>query len=171
MESTIHLILEDRTYLGRLTGLFICSLDMAGQAAKKVAKNAQTKTLYFAGVAVGATALNCAHRFLILGDFSFGAMMKVVFLAVMAWLSYKMIIGALNLGVGYELWLDLFIINSVVQVLSVWTSYVWLLYLTVPGYGLYHVGGYLKDWIFARRDESVEPPEGKQQKQKIKHRR
>ncbi len=144
---------------------------MAGQAAKKVARNAQTKSIYFAGTAIVSTLINLVHQFFILADFSFFGIMKAVFLVFVAWLSYKMIIGALNLGVGYELWLDLFIINSAVQILSIWTSYAWLLYLAVPGYGMYHVGGYIKDWIFARRDESVSEPENKQSKQKIKYRR
>ena len=144
---------------------------MAGQAAKKVARNAQTKSIYFAGTTFVGTLLNVAHRFLLLGDFSFFGVLKVCFLATVAWLSYKMIVGALNLGVGYELWLDLFVINFAVQLVTIWTSYGWLLYLAVPGYGLYHVGGYVKDWIFARRDEPVQESDNKQSKQKLKYRR
>ena len=141
---------------------------MAGQAAKKVARNAQNKSTYYTGVACIATALNLVHRFVFLRDFGFLEITKALFLVFVAWLSYKMIIGALNLGVGYELWLDLFIINSIVQIFSIWSSYVWYMYLVVPGYGLYHVGGYIKSWVFARRDEA--PEENKQQKQKIKYR-
>lgn len=141
---------------------------MAGQAAKKVAKNAQNKSVYFAVIACVATVMNLVYRFAISPDFSFFEITKALFLAFVAWLSYKMIIGALNLGVGYELWLDLFVINSVVQIFSIWSSYVWLIYLAVPGYGLYHISGYIKSWVFARRDEA--PDEKKQQKQKTKYR-
>ena len=150
----------------------MCFLVMAGQAAKKLAKNAQTKTVYYAGTACVATLLNVAHRFFVIADLSLFGIIKAAFLAIVARVSYKMIDGALNMGVGYELWLDLFIINSAVQIFSIWTTYAWLLYLAVPGYGLYHVGGYIKDWIFARRDESpVQESDSKQQKQKIKYRR
>ena len=145
---------------------------MAGQAAKKVAKNAQTKSVYFAGSACVTTFWNLAHSFFVAADYSFFGIIKALFLVFVAWLSYKMIIGALNLGVGYELWLDLFIINSAVQILSTWSSYAWFIYLAVPGYGLYHVGGYIKAWIFARRDDpGVTESDTKATKQKIKYRR
>ena len=151
----------------------MCSdLDMAGQAAKKVARNAQTNSIYYSGAAVVATIMQCMHQFIIMQDVSLFGITKTLFLLFVSWLSYKMILGALNMGVGYELWLDLFVINTFVQVFSIWTSYIWLLYLAVPGYGLYHVGGYIKSWIFARRDEvSNEADGGRQQKQKIKYRR
>lgn len=139
---------------------------MAGQSAKKVAKNAQSKSTYYAVAALLGFCANFVHLLVISRDYSVMSLCKVLFLGIMSLSSYKMIMSALTLGVGYELWLDLFIINILVQVFSCWSSWFWILYLSVPGYGLYHVGGYIKAWIFARRDEAQQPDSQRQGKAK-----
>jgi hypothetical protein len=139
---------------------------MAGQAAKKIAKNAHSKSTYYAGIALIATIFNMAHRFVYMRDFSLLSFSQSLLLTGAAWLSYTMIVSALKLGVGYELWLDLFIINTAVQILSIFTIYAWIIYLTVPGYGIYILGGQLLSWVFSSRHSEISYPEEKKQKMK-----
>eukprot|EP01017_Pseudomicrothorax_dubius_P039156 TRINITY_DN5965_c0_g3_i4.p1 TRINITY_DN5965_c0_g3~~TRINITY_DN5965_c0_g3_i4.p1 ORF type:complete len:110 (-),score=34.49 TRINITY_DN5965_c0_g3_i4:26-355(-) len=46
---------------------------------------------------------------------------------------------ALEIGVSYEGYNDLFIINSFVMFTSLFSKWFWIAYLTVPGYGLFHL--------------------------------
>ena len=82
-------------------------------------------------------------------------------LAGVALLSFKMIRSALELGVGYDMWQDLFIVNAIVQLGSCWSAYVWLVYLVVPGYAVYMLGGKVLGWVFAPSSPSAAPPKEK----------
>jgi hypothetical protein len=73
----------------------------------------------------------------------------------MAYLSFRMIVGALDLGVGYDLWQDLFLINTAVQLLSLFSQWFWVIYLAVPGYGIYVFGGKILSWVFTPREDEV----------------
>ncbi len=128
---------------------------MAGHAAKKTAKRAESQSQMYMAIALASLAL---HVVVILGiyrDFSFWNLVRVAFLAGVSALCYKMIVGALELGVGPGYWLDLFIINTVVELLSLGSVYFWVVYLTVPGYGVYKLGGHILSWVFAG---SRQPP-------------
>ena len=142
---------------------------MAGASAKKTAKNAAVKSTYYSGVAIAATAINFVVTIgLLPGGSSLSSLAWCGFLGVVALLSFRMIRSALELGVGYDLWQDLFVINAVVQVGSLWSSYVWLLYLAVPGYAFYVFGGKLLSYIFTPQATDADPS-GK--KDKVKQRR
>jgi len=142
---------------------------MAGQSAKKLAKNAQTKSTSYSAVAIGASAIDMIYRFGYLADFSFWSIGQSLFLTCISWFSYRMILSALNMGVGYELWMDLLIINVTVQIFSIITTYAWIIYLTVPGYGIYMLGGQILGWIYAPRPTEDGSTEGQSKKQKVKY--
>ena len=125
---------------------------MAGQAAKKTAKNAEVKSFYYFCVFAGASVLNGVLRLGLLGDGSIWSLVEIGFLAAVSWMSYKMIKSSLDLGVGYSLWQDLFIINTFVQMFSILSSYFWIFYLTVPGYGIFKFGRQVIDWVFTPKE-------------------
>ena len=125
---------------------------MAGAAAKKTAKNAEVKTKYYVGVSAGSSLFHLVIRIGLYQGTDFGSLLLSAFLCLVSWLCLRMITSALELGVGYDLWQDLFIINTVVQLGILWSSYVWLLYLMVPGYGVYQLGGRVLEWIFTPKD-------------------
>jgi hypothetical protein len=124
---------------------------MAGAAAKKTARNAEVKSKYYFGIALGASVINFVIQ-IGLFERSMWTLVQSGFLAVMAWLSYRMIFSALELGVGYDLWQDLFVINTVVQLGSLGSKYVWVTYLLVPGYGVYQLGGKVLAWVFTPKE-------------------
>lgn len=47
------------------------------------------------------------------------------------------------LGTPYSSWQDVLFINWFVQLLSMFTSYAYLVYLVIPGYVTYHYGGWV----------------------------
>ena len=121
---------------------------MAGASAKKTAKNAQSKSIVYGSISAIASFINLIFR---IGFLQEGIFQSVV-LALVSFLAYRMIRGALELGVGYSMWQDLFVINTAVQLLTLYSSWAWVLYLTVPGYGLFLFGGKLHAWIFTPRE-------------------
>lgn len=123
---------------------------MAGHAAKKTAKRAESQTHIYRAVAGIALAVHIMVTFGIYRDFSALSLVGTGFLAGVTVLSYKMIIGSLELGLGPSYWQDLFIVNVSVELLSLVSRYFWVLYLTVPGYGVYKLGGQLLGWVFAK---------------------
>ena len=129
---------------------------MAGAAAKKTAKNAEVKTKYYAGSALAFSLIHFVIR--VSGGMTLGGFFQFAFLTIVAWLSFRMIRAALELGVGFDLWQDLFIINSIVQLGCLWSNYVWLIYLAVPGYGIYMFGGKVLNWVFTPKETDHQPP-------------
>ena len=95
------------------------------------------------------------------------------FLSLVNYVTYTNIIKSLELGVGYEYYLDFFAINMSVQFLSVFSDYFWLLYLSVPGYLGYYVFKYLLAWANssgAPEEEEEEPSKKKKEKRpKVKY--
>lgn len=124
---------------------------MAGASAKKTAKHAGQMSKVYWVIATAATLINVVAR---IGWFREGYL-QATFLAAMAYLSYRMIVGALDLGVGFDLWQDLFVINTAVQVLSLFSQWFWVIYLAVPGYGIYVFGGKILSWVFTPREDEV----------------
>ena len=136
---------------------------MAGAAAKKTAKNAQSKSRYYSALAVGGSVINLILT-VGLFDRSLWTIIISSFLAFVSWLSFSMIRSALELGVGYDLWQDLFVINFIVQIGSLWSRWFWVVYLVVPGYGIYQLGGKLLNWIFTPRESDAGPVQQKKRR-------
>lgn len=124
---------------------------MAGASAKKTAKNAQYMSGIYSGISLAASFINIVVR---IAWFHSGYL-ESLFLSLVAFFSYRMIHSALELGVGYSLWQDLFIINTAVQLLSLWSPWFWILYLTVPGYAVCAFGSKLLTWIFTPKADEI----------------
>lgn len=137
---------------------------MAGAAAKKTAKNAEVKTKYYAITALSFSIIHFVIR--VSGGISLVEFFQFTFLTFVAWLSFRMIRAALELGVGFDLWQDLFIINHTVQIGCLWSNYVWLIYLVVPGYGIYMFGGKVLSWVFTPKETDNESPKDDNRRQK-----
>jgi hypothetical protein len=128
---------------------------MAGASAKKTARIAKVQSKNYLIALIGLNVINWILNLWVGG---FALVLQSLLLSFVSFLTYRMIKAALELGVGYDLWQDLFIINSVVQIgTAVWSQYVWILYLAVPGYGVYKFGGQLLSWIFTPRESDQKP--------------
>jgi len=143
--------------------ILVLLLNMAGASAKKTAKNASDKTLLYSLIAISGSLLNMVVRItLFTHGTSLLSVTQMVFLALMSLLSFAMIKSSLQLGVGYSLWQDLFIVNTAVQITSLLSDWFWLLYSAVPGYALYMMGQKIKEFVFAPRvDEVTKEPRRK----------
>ena len=123
---------------------------MAGASAKKTAKNAKEKTFLYSFIAIFASLLNLVVRIGLFHDgTSLVSLAQGGFLTFIAFLSFKMIQSSLQLGLGYSLWQDLFIINTTVQMLSLLSNWFWLVYVAVPSYGVYFFGRRILDFVFS----------------------
>jgi hypothetical protein len=129
---------------------------MAGAAAKKTARNAGIKTKYYTGIVVTASFVHLLFRIGFHQQTDLWSLIQSGFLVLIGWLSFRMIRSALELGVGFDLWQDLFIINTVVQIGCLWSAYFWIMYLAVPGYAIYQLGGRVLEWVFTPKQEEQE---------------
>jgi hypothetical protein len=129
---------------------------MAGHSAKKTAKKAETHSAIYRSVGIAAVVFNLMIHFGYYRDFSVVSFVQSGFLTFVAWAAYRMILSALDMGLAPGLWQDLFIINTIVQVLEPIFFYAWMIYLVVPGYGVYKLGGTVLSWVFAGKSDA--PP-------------
>ena len=128
---------------------------MAGHAAKKTARNAETQSVYYFWVFISGFLLNVIVRVGLFLDVSLSSVFQMMFLGGVGWMCLGMIRNSLHLGVGFSYWQDLFIINFTVQTLSLISSYFWIIYLTVPGYAVFKFGKQIVDYVFTPRETDV----------------
>ncbi len=131
---------------------------MAGHSAKKTLRNAETMTQYYMYIAICSVIVNLVGIVL---SRQWSSLIGSMAVTGLTGFSSLMIKSALELGVGYELWQDLFIVSVLVLVLSVISNYAWFLLLAIPAYGLWTFGGYLYGWAFPGRSAAspeVTPP-------------
>lgn len=140
---------------------------MAGAAAKKNAKFAKDRSFIYSTISVIFSLLNIVVRIgLFREGTSLGSLGQGIFLALVSFFALGMIQSSLSLGLGYSLWQDLFVINTAVQVLSLFSNWFWLIYLAVPGYGLFFFGNKIRDFVFSRHSESEKPRQSGSSKNK-----
>ena len=93
------------------------------------------------------------------------------FFSIMNRVTYMGIRSALDLGIGYEYYLDLYCINLTVQALCVFSGYFWLIYSSVLIYILFYAFKYLLAWAntTGTKEETEEEDSKKKKKQKVKY--
>merc|ERR1712224_425261 len=85
-----------------------------------------------------------------------------------SYFTYGGIKHALSLGVPYNSYQDVFIINITTQFLVTFSVWGWILYLTVPGYLIYQLGGFFLSWIFTpQAGEGPESAEDAKRREKM----
>ena len=105
---------------------------MAGQSAKKTAAKATLYSTYYIAIASVATMINAMVELMVYRNVSFASFGKITILSLVSYMSTRMILASLRLGVGFAYWQDLFVINTVVQILVLFSEYAWSIYLVVP---------------------------------------
>jgi|688.fasta_scaffold551508_2 hypothetical protein len=95
------------------------------------------------------------------------------FLTVVNWITYTGIRQALELGVGYETYIDVLVVNLLVQFLTVFSDSFWYIYLVIPGYLSYKLFWVVLDWAKntgkGSEEDEEENPKKKQKKPKVKY--
>ena len=134
---------------------------MANQAEKNRKKAAAAKKQIYSGVVYGVNVRLPQAFYLFFKFFyyyeeaSFTTLLSFAFFSLVTYLTYGGIQRSLDLGVGYEYYLDVFIINITVQFLTVFSVYCWLIYLAIPMY----LGSYLVQFFGAWARNSGAPEE------------
>lgn len=139
---------------------------MAGQAAKKQQRNATTTSEYYFYVVCAVTAIYVFFRVILnFKSFTKWNYIGLGFFCLIHKLTYSFIKDSLNMGVKYDYALDVFIVNCVVQVLTILSDKFWLLYLVIPGYLIYKVGSLILNWVFT--PEPMEDEKTKKKREKM----
>jgi hypothetical protein len=129
---------------------------MAGHAEKKQAKKAVDTIQYYLYAILIVNVLYLGWKVFLNWD-SMGKWNQLGFLLFsgVSYFTYGAIQGALQLGIDYEMYLDLFAVNLTSQFLVTFSDYGWLLYLVVPGYGLFKVGKLVADYVFTPTEDEL----------------
>lgn len=97
-------------------------------------------------------------------------MLELMFFSIVNRVTYNGIRSALEMGIGYEYYLDVFCINVAVQGLCVISSYFWVIYSVIPLYLGYYAFKYFLAWANSTgAKEEVEEDPKKTKKQKVKY--
>ena len=144
---------------------------MAGQSAKKISKNFDKKSKIYSIISIGSNLINLLSL-LVLPMFHIAVtwwdITGSILLLGVSIVSFNMIKDSLEMGVGYSIWQDLFVINTFVQVMTITSRWFWLVYLTLPGYAVYTFGGQALTWVFAgRRNRPEEEPVSDKKNKKV----
>mmetsp|Transcript_82958 Transcript_82958/g.253532 ORF Transcript_82958/g.253532 Transcript_82958/m.253532 type:complete len:158 (-) Transcript_82958:90-563(-) len=145
---------------------------MGGQSEKKQAKKAeQTRTIFLYAL-LGVNALYILWR-VVFHWASWGKwhMVGFAFLSFVSYFTFSGINTALEIGMDYEMYLDVFAVNLGTQLLATFSNYGWLLYLVVPGYLGWKVAGMVKDYVFTPTAEEAAENDAATQKRLAKKQR
>lgn len=131
---------------------------MAGQAAKKQSKTASQTIVYYFYATLIASALHIAICVLRNYDsITKLGMFGSAFLLFVSRFTYSSIATALEMGVSYSWYQDIFLINTAVQLLTTISNYFWALYLLVPVYFSYKMGRMVINWVFSPSINESDP--------------
>lgn len=117
---------------------------MAGQAAKKIKKAAESGSPKFAIGAVASWMFYMFMNYYLQGSIPW---MSGIFFALISTLATFMIIEALTLGVQFDTWFDLYVVTIASEVLGGLSTYGVYLWLLVPGYLLFMYGKQAIDYL------------------------
>mmetsp|Transcript_41531 Transcript_41531/g.72978 ORF Transcript_41531/g.72978 Transcript_41531/m.72978 type:complete len:148 (-) Transcript_41531:92-535(-) len=144
---------------------------MAGHAEKKQAKKAANDTQYYLLAIVIVNVLYFVWR-VMLNYSSFGFWNKVgcgLFLFV-SYFTYKGIDSALQSGMDFEYYQDIYLINLTTQFFVTFSNWGWLLYLTVPGFLGYKIVKMLLSYVFTPTAEEMAENDPRAKKRQEKKR-
>lgn len=129
---------------------------MAGQSAKRIAKEAAKYTSFYLYVMISCIIIHFTFKGLynpskLLGRTGFGlAIISIIYL-----FTYSSIKSRLEVGVGYSMYQDIYILNSSVAILSIISNYFWYIFLLIPIYIIYKIGKIIINWVFTPEPVSL----------------
>ena len=104
-------------------------------------------------------------------NIGFARILELIFFSIINRVTYNGIRSALEMGIGYEYYLDVFCINVAVQGLCGFSNYFWIIYSVIPIYLGYYAFKYFLVWANSTGDkEEEEEQDGKKKKkEKVKY--
>ncbi|ETW00264.1 hypothetical protein H310_07650 [Aphanomyces invadans] len=134
---------------------------MAGQSAKKAQRAGSELSARLNQSIVAVNAVYLLYRVLWhFGTFSTWHATGYAFILTATYACYTMAVASALEGTNNEYAMDVLIVTLIVQVGTLLSDYFWYLYLVVPGYVLYFVGGKAIKYFFppgSSETSSVEP--------------
>merc|ERR1712228_905917 len=103
-----------------------------------------------------------------MGTMGFWHILGFGLFSIVSYMTYAGINHALQLGVPFEYYFDLFCINLVSQFFVTFSNWGWLLYLVVPGFAVYKLGGLVMSYVFTptAEEEAMNDPKAKKRMEK-----
>merc|ERR1712203_939491 len=121
---------------------------MAGQAEKKLAKKHEAHGAYYLYAILGVNVWYILYRVLWhFSTFTFWHICGFILFTLVSRVSYQFIQGALEEGGFSEYAFDCYCINLTTQALVPLTNWGWVIYLAIPGFILYKLGGMFHSYI------------------------
>eukprot|EP00743_Colponemidia_sp_Colp-15_P007155 GILK01007721.1.p1 GENE.GILK01007721.1~~GILK01007721.1.p1 ORF type:complete len:157 (-),score=23.24 GILK01007721.1:71-541(-) len=132
---------------------------MANQAEKKSAKKSENVSGIFLQIIMALMASYILYRIIWKWhEFGIWNWLGFVLLAIVHYVTYSGIASSLELGVDYEYYLDVFVINAAVNFLTLFSDWFWLIYLVVPGFIGWKLVKIFLNWIFTPDPEPDNDP-------------
>ncbi|KAH8582870.1 multi-pass transmembrane [Cryptosporidium sp. chipmunk genotype I] len=130
---------------------------MAGQSAKRIAKEAAKYTSIYLYIMISCISIHFIFKRLynpsnILGKAGFG--FAIIFSIYL--FTYSSIKSRLEVGVGYSMYQDVYILNSLVAILSIISNYFWCIFCLIPIYIIYKIGRLIINWVFTPEPVSLQ---------------
>ncbi|CEM15942.1 unnamed protein product [Vitrella brassicaformis CCMP3155] len=133
---------------------------MAGQAAKKASKKAQEAMQIYLYVIIGVQIPYVLVRFLWqFRSVTHYTCLGYVFLAIVYYFTYTGMAERITMSLDYSYFQDVFIVNAVVQLLTTFSDWFWLVYLVVPGYAIWRLASSILQWVFTPEPDTGEEDE------------
>lgn len=129
---------------------------MAGQSAKKIAKEAiKYKSIYLYimlfCISIHFVLKGIYNPSKLLGRTGLG----FAIISSIYFFTYSSIKSRLEVGVGYSMYQDVYILNSAVAILSIVSNYFWYIFLLIPIYIVYKIGKLIINWVFTPEPVSL----------------
>eukprot|EP00927_Polykrikos_kofoidii_P067044 TRINITY_DN62581_c0_g1_i1.p1 TRINITY_DN62581_c0_g1~~TRINITY_DN62581_c0_g1_i1.p1 ORF type:complete len:180 (+),score=33.48 TRINITY_DN62581_c0_g1_i1:71-541(+) len=122
---------------------------MAGQAEKKQAKHAEQAIHKYLWAIYAVNALYIVWRvFLNWGSWGFKNILGFGLFSFISYFTYNSINNSLEVGVPFETYFDVYMVNLATQFLVTFSDWGWFLYLTVPGYVAWKILGFVRSYLF-----------------------
>mmetsp|Transcript_60680 Transcript_60680/g.131495 ORF Transcript_60680/g.131495 Transcript_60680/m.131495 type:complete len:158 (-) Transcript_60680:110-583(-) len=138
---------------------------MAGHAEKKQKAHAEVTIQYYLWAIIAVNVIYFSWRVLLnWGSMGFWNKAGMLLFSGVSYFTYSSIGHSLSLGLDFEYYNDLFLINLVSQAIVSFTDWGWLVYLAVPAFLLHKLIKLLMDYVFTPTAEEAAENDPKNKK-------
>ncbi|EEA08325.1 uncharacterized protein CMU_020690 [Cryptosporidium muris RN66] len=131
---------------------------MAGQSAKKIAKETSKYRIIYLIILSSCILFHFLFKRLYsLSYYKSWDFIGISVIAIIYIVTYSGIVSRLKVGAGYSIYQDIFIVNTIVALLSIFSKYAWYIYLVIPGYLIYKTLKLIITWVFTPEPELQMP--------------
>ena len=122
---------------------------MAGQSAKKIAKEAAKYTSIYFYIILASLSINFVFNgFYNPKNIYSKSGLGFLIIGLIYFFTYSSIKSRLSMGIGYSVYQDIYILNTFVSILSLISKYSWYIFFLIPIYVIYKIIKLVINWVF-----------------------